>query len=74
MHSVARENLQSYLHSYKSSSKEVSEDSGDHDVFWMFQPGIQIIHNSNKDDQQRKSIEHFAALKSLRHAKVGVPE
>uniref|UniRef100_A0A1I7TKQ6 SH3 domain-containing protein n=1 Tax=Caenorhabditis tropicalis TaxID=1561998 RepID=A0A1I7TKQ6_9PELO len=54
MHSVARENLQSYLHSYKLSSNE---------------PGIKLIHNSQNDDQHRKEVEYFAALRSLEHSK-----
>ncbi|EFO86453.1 CRE-CCB-2 protein [Caenorhabditis remanei] len=55
MHSVARENLQAYLHSYKLSSNE---------------PGIKLMHNSQKDDQHRKDVEYFAAIRSLQHAKV----
>ncbi|CDX47435.1 SH3 domain-containing protein [Caenorhabditis elegans] len=54
MHSVARENLQAYLHSYKLSSNE---------------PGIKLMHNSQRDDQHRKDVEHFAALRALQHSK-----
>ncbi|CAB3407359.1 unnamed protein product [Caenorhabditis bovis] len=54
MHSVARENLQAYLHSYKSSSKE---------------PGIPIIHNSSVDERRRKHHEHISAIQALEGAR-----
>lgn len=29
------------------------------------------MHNSQRDDQHRKDVEHFAALRALQHSKVG---
>ncbi|CAI5438199.1 unnamed protein product [Caenorhabditis angaria] len=54
MHSVARENLQSYLHAYKHSKRE---------------PGIRLMHNCDEDDQHRKRVEYFSAQRALEHAK-----